>query len=79
MTPGKKKPKDFESAIGRLEQITELMESGESSLEDSISLYTEGIELARFCNKQLSDTEEKIKMIAEENGLFTEVPFERED
>ncbi len=79
MTPAKKQPKDFESAISRLEQITELMESGESSLEESIALYSEGIELAQFCNKQLSDTEKKIKMIAEENGVFKEVPFEGEE
>ncbi len=68
----KKDPKDFESAIKRLEEITDLLEEGETSLEESINLYTEGLKLAGFCNKQLEDSEKKVKVISEESGLFTE-------
>jgi len=39
----KKEYKDFESAIKRLEEIVGILESGESSLEESIALYTEGV------------------------------------
>ncbi len=72
----KKKYNNYESAVERLEEITEILESGDSSLDDSISLYTEGLEIAGFCNKKLSQAEEKVKVIKEKNGLFTEEEFE---
>ena len=68
----KKKYKDFESAILRLEEITDLLEGGESSLEESIDLYTEGLEIARFCDSKLGETEKKIKIIQEKDGLLVE-------
>ncbi|MFH1700292.1 MAG: exodeoxyribonuclease VII small subunit [Candidatus Zixiibacteriota bacterium] len=58
--PVKKEYKDFEGAINRLEEITEQLESGELSLEDSITLYTEGVEIAGICNKKLTEAEGKI-------------------
>ncbi len=68
----KKKYKDFETAIERLEEITDLMEGGETSLEESIDLYTEGLDIARFCDQKLSETEKKIKIIQEKDGLLVE-------
>lgn len=72
----KKKYKDFESAIERLEEITVLLESGQSSLEESIGLYTEGLEIARFCDERLSETEKTIKIIQEKDGVLTETEQE---
>ena len=71
-----KQPKDFESALERLDEITDLMESGEIKLEDSISLYTEGLEIARYCTSQMNEAEKKIKLIAHKNGLPVEIDFE---
>ena len=45
--PAKKKYKDFESALERLEAVTDELESGEATLEQSIALYTEGLEIAK--------------------------------
>lgn len=72
----KKQYKDFESALKRLEEITELMESGNVSLEESIDLYTEGLEIAKYCNKKLSEAEKKIKIIKEKGGLMVEQEFQ---
>ena len=74
----KKKFKDFESALNRLEEITELLESGENPLEKSIDLYTEGLEIAKFCTEKLSEAEKKIKIIAETRGSLVEEEFEAE-
>lgn len=63
MTP-KKEYKDFESAMARLEEIVMLLEGGESSLEESIALYTEGIKIAEFCNKKLNDAEGQIARLS---------------
>ena len=76
--PTAKKYKDFESALNRLEEITELMESDEARLEQSIELYTEGLQIAKFCNEKLSEAETKIKIIAENAGLTVEEDFDSE-
>ena len=72
----RKKAKDFESSLERLEEITELLESGEASLEDSISLYTEGLQLARDCHQRLDAAEKKIKVIIEKSDLPVEADFD---
>ena len=72
----KKKPKDYESAISRLEEITEKLETGDTKLEEAISLYTEGLEIARFCDHKLGEVESKIKIITEKNGLLEERDFD---
>jgi exodeoxyribonuclease VII small subunit len=78
MTPKEKKYKDFESALERLEEITEKLESGETKLEESIDLYTEGIEIAGVCAKQLAEVEKKVKILKEKNQKMVEELFEGE-
>ncbi|RKX26523.1 MAG: exodeoxyribonuclease VII small subunit [Candidatus Zixiibacteriota bacterium] len=72
----KKKPEDYESAMTRLEEITEQLESGELKLEKAIDLYTEGLGIAKFCNEKLTQAEEKIKIIAQKDGLTVEKDFD---
>ncbi|MDD3731690.1 MAG: exodeoxyribonuclease VII small subunit [candidate division Zixibacteria bacterium] len=74
------KYKDFETAINRLEEITNLLETGEVKLEEAIKLYTEGLEIAGFCDKKLSEAEKKVKIINEKNKTLVEEEFaETED
>ena len=54
---------DFEKRLTRLEDIVEKMETGELSLEDSLKLFEEGVKLSRECNSQLTDAEQKVKML----------------
>lgn len=75
----KKKTKAFESALERLEEITGQLESGEASLEQSIELYTEGLQLAKDCHQKLDAAEKKIKIITEKNNIPVEVEFEETD
>lgn len=75
----KKKNKDFESSLNRLEEITSILEDGEATLEESIELYTEGLEIAKDCNQNLNDAEKKIKIIMEKNKQMIEDDFESED
>jgi len=60
----KKEYKDFESAIARIEEIVAALESGDLSLEESIALYTEGIEIAGICNQKLTDAEGQITKLS---------------
>lgn len=75
----RKKYKDYESAIERLEEITESLEGGEATLEEAIALYTEGLNIARFCGDKLEEAEKKIKLITEKNGLMVEEDFGESD
>lgn len=75
----RKKYTSFETAIGRLEEITAALESGETSLDDAIALYTEGIELARFCEQKLNEAQKKITMITSAQGQPVEQPFESDE
>jgi len=74
----KKKYQDFESALEKLEEITTLLESGETSLEESMSLYTQGVEIAKYCNEKLAEAEKKIKIIREQDGVLSEQKFEED-
>lgn len=76
MTAVKKKYQDFEEALKRLEEITDLLESGEAKLEESISLYTEGVEIAGFCSRKLAEAEKKVKILKEKNKAIVEEVFD---
>lgn len=54
---------DFEKRLNRLEEIVEKMETGELTLEDSLKLFEEGVKLSRECNSQLTDAEQKVKLL----------------
>lgn len=59
----KKEEITFEQAFLRLEQILEKMNTGNTTLDESLKLYEEADELIRICNKRLTDAETKIEML----------------
>lgn len=66
----------FEAASSRLEEIVKMLEKGNLSLDESLSLYEEGVGLVRFCNGALENAERKIKVLAKgENGTMIEKDF----
>lgn len=66
---------DYEKALKRLEEVIQQLESKELSLDDSLTLFKEGIDLYRFCNTKLNEAEEKIMMVIEEDGKTKDIPF----
>lgn len=54
---------NFEQAMERLEKITVELSREGITLEESLTLYEEGVALARMCNSRLEDTERKIKIL----------------
>ena len=66
----------FESASMRLAEIVKVLEQGNSSLDESLKLYEEGVLLVRFCNDSLDNAEKKIKMlVADSDGKMIEKDF----
>jgi len=56
----KKETDNFEKKILRLEEISDLLESEDTQLEDAIKLFEEGIELSEDCLTTLKNAELKI-------------------
>ncbi len=77
--PAKKQQQDFESALKRLEEITDQLEAGDTSLEKSIELYTEGLKIAQFCQEKLQLAEKKIKIIRENSQQTVEEAFDESE
>ena len=50
----------YEESYEKLEEILMKLESKNTSLDESLSLYEEGIKLFKPCNKLLEDAELKI-------------------
>ncbi len=53
----------FEEALKRLEDIVRALETGERSLDESISLYEEGQRLKALCEARLADARMRIEQI----------------
>lgn len=71
------KKKTFEQALSRLEEIIESIESGEITLDESVKLYKEGIDLSVFCGNALKKTEQEIVILKESaDKVFKEEIFE---
>ena len=58
-----KKNKSFETSLKRLQEISDLLESEEVGLEDSIKLYEEGIKLSKECYGSLEKAELKVEQL----------------
>lgn len=54
----------FEDALKRLEAIVQRLESGEASLDESITLYSEGDALRTQCETRLKDAQMRIEKIS---------------
>ena len=58
-----KKDIKFEEALDKLAEINEKLESDEISLEDSVKLFKEGLELCKLCQKKLDEAKLEIEKI----------------
>ena len=68
--------KTFETAIARLEVIVRALESGNAPLDESLSLFEEGVALVKFCNEKLDTAEQRVRMLTfSPDGEATEVPL----
>mgnify|MGYP000008084168 CR=1 FL=1 len=74
-----KKDLTFEKAMEELEEIVEALEEGGLPLEESLEKFSRGIELIKYCNKKLGETEKKIEVLIKEDDEIKDiVSFEDE-
>lgn len=73
------KEMNFEETIKQLEAIATKLESGDSSLEDSIKLFEEGMDLSKKCTDFLDNAEKRITVLIDDNGQLKENDFKPEE
>ena len=61
----------FETAIARLEEISEILSQNNVTLDESLKLYAEGVKLLNFCNDKLNKASLKIQDI--EGNILEEI------
>ena len=57
----------FEEAFKRLGDIVTKLESGDLSLEESMTLFEEGITLTKTCKTRLEAAEQKIQLLLKDS------------
>jgi exodeoxyribonuclease VII small subunit len=68
--------KTFEDSLSRLEEISRELEDGDLNLETSLKRFEEGIKLVQFCSKKLDESQKKIDLLLEKDGVLTSQPFD---
>jgi len=63
-----KKDLSFENKMKRLEEIVSQIEKSDVELEDSITLFEEGVELSKDCQSLLDTAEKKVKVLVSSGG-----------
>lgn len=62
MKPGDSLP-TFETSFARIEEILAKMNEGKLSLDESLKLFEEADKLISFCQKNLSQAEQKVQTL----------------
>lgn len=66
----------FEESLASLEAIVDQLERGELPLEQALSLFQDGVDLAGRCQRQLEQVQRKVEILTRERGEIKPVPFE---
>ncbi|PYG86822.1 exodeoxyribonuclease VII small subunit [Ruminiclostridium sufflavum DSM 19573] len=69
--------RSFEAAMLELEDIVSKLEKGDTSLEEAIATFQQGIELSRYCAAKLDEAEKKISILLQDkDGNLIEKEFD---
>ncbi len=80
MASSSKEGKRFEKKLSDLEEIVANLESGDTTLEDSLSLFEKGTKLLKDLTGILEEAESKVELLTKEaSGNLDTRPFAGED
>lgn len=71
----KKEDLNFEDAMKQLEEIANVLENGNLSLDESVKKFEEGMKLSKKCNDFLDQAEKKITMLINNGDEVKEEDF----
>ena len=66
----------FDALLVRLREVVQKLESGELSLEQSLAVYEEGVQLARRGQQLLASAEKRVEILVSASGNVEVVPFD---
>ncbi len=67
----------FDAALKRLEEIVDLLEAGQLSLEESLRMFEEGVKISLYCQEELQKTDGKVSLLIKKmNGGLELTDFE---
>ncbi|MEO8841798.1 MAG: exodeoxyribonuclease VII small subunit [Kofleriaceae bacterium] len=66
----------FDAILMRLREVVTKLESGELSLEQSLAVYEEGVQLARKGQTLLASAEKRVEILVSASGAVETVPFD---
>ena len=66
----------FDQILTRLREVVQRLESGELSLEQSLQIYEEGVQLARRGQLLLATAEKRVEILVTASGGGEVVPFD---
>lgn len=58
-----------------MEAILDIIENGGVTLEESVKLYKEGMELSKLCNENLQAVEKEVTVLQQAGGTYIQKPF----
>ena len=58
----------FEDYLKKLERIVQQLEEGELTLDESVKLYEEGMNISKLCLEKLNKAKQKVEKLIIENG-----------
>ena len=70
--------KKFEEMMQELEQISQDLEKGDLSLDESMEKFEEGRALSKKCSEILETAEKKIKILIQDEDKLKEEDFDVE-
>ncbi len=68
-------PASFETALTELEQIVTRLESGDLPLEEALSEFERGVQLARQGQMKLQQAEQRVQILLSEQDEAPLTPF----
>jgi len=66
----------FDQLLARLREVVTRLESGELSLEQSLRVYEEGVQLARRGQQLLASAEKRVEILVSASGGLEIAPFD---
>lgn len=69
----------FEEGLKKLEGIVERLESGDLSLEQSLKLFEEGMDLSQGCRTMLEAAETKVEILVKKGRNRKAEPFKLDE
>lgn len=69
---------DFEASLNELEKLVDALEEGDLSLEQSLQDFERGIKLTRSCQNALTEAQQKVKILLENNDQSSLKDYNKE-